>query len=194
MKKKLVLLALASMMVFQSAYAVNAEETEIETEAAAQDTEDSLELSLDMMTEDLYEGTWINFDGGFDLYLPSDWDVFELTDEDTENGITFSAASTADGLSVVTMKNQMEDGYTLDQLEEELAKVYGDVAYGHINEIPVICFETDSTLGVAFLDMDNYMYNVQVGLTSKDSDLDPILANILYSLSPTMTEEAETEN
>ena len=53
---------------------------------AAEDTETAddeiTELTMDMLDEAAYEGTWLSFEPGFDLYVPSNWDVLEISDED----------------------------------------------------------------------------------------------------------------
>lgn len=44
-------------------------------------------------TEDVadYEGTWVRFNDGFRLYLPSDWNTFVVTDEMRQDGILYQA-------------------------------------------------------------------------------------------------------
>ena len=53
-----------------------------------------------------FAGTWVPFEDGFKLYLPNDWDVYELSDEQTKQGVLFSAGDTSGvqnppGISVV---------------------------------------------------------------------------------------------
>ena len=42
-----------------------------------------------------YAGTWVPFEDGFKLYLPNDWDVYELSDEQTKQGVLFAAGDTS---------------------------------------------------------------------------------------------------
>ena len=62
---------------------------------AAEDTETAddeiTELTMDMLDEAAYEGTWLSFEPGFDLYVPSNWDVLEISDEDAADGVMFQA-------------------------------------------------------------------------------------------------------
>ncbi|MGN0997421.1 MAG: hypothetical protein ACI4PG_10985, partial [Candidatus Ventricola sp.] len=37
--------------------------------------------------EDLFDGAWVQFEDGFELYLPADWAVFETTEEMNAQGI-----------------------------------------------------------------------------------------------------------
>ena len=53
-----------------------------------------------------YAGTWVPFEDGFQLYLPSDWDVYNVTEEQSQQGVLYiagdsSGAETAPGISVV---------------------------------------------------------------------------------------------
>ena len=53
-----------------------------------------------------FAGTWVPFEDGFKLYLPNDWDVYELSDEQTKQGVLFAAGDTSGvqnppGISVV---------------------------------------------------------------------------------------------
>lgn len=76
-KKIMAMLCTAAMITGFSA-PVWAEETD-GTETAAEAT-DITELTLDMLEEAAYEGTWVSFEPGFDLYIPSNWNVLEVTD------------------------------------------------------------------------------------------------------------------
>ena len=82
-----------------------------------------------------YAGTWVPFQDGFRLYLPSDWTVYELSDEETQQGVLYlagdaSGAKNAPAISVVWAYSQGTDtleeladairqsGYTVDDLVE----------------------------------------------------------------------------
>lgn len=82
-----------------------------------------------------YAGTWVPFQDGFRLYLPSDWTVYDLSDEETQQGVLYlagdaSGAENAPAISVVWAYNQGTDtleeladairqsGYTVDDLVE----------------------------------------------------------------------------
>ena len=46
-------------------------------------------------TKASYSGTWVPFQDGFQLYLPSDWSTYELTQEDTDQGVLYIAGDTS---------------------------------------------------------------------------------------------------
>ena len=41
----------------------------------------------------LFEGTWVQFEGGFELYRPADWVEFEVTEVEKTQGIIYTAGS-----------------------------------------------------------------------------------------------------
>lgn len=189
MKKRLFALMLAGIMLHGSAGCVSAKETETVSEAA----EEVLEVTMDMLKEAAYKGTWLSFTGGFDLYLPSEWDVLEISEEDAEEGLMFHAVSLDEsGLSVVVMGTEIGTEFTLEMVKAELEeKGFTETVYRIFNDIPTVMFETETTAGVAFLDDEGMMYNVQVG-PSADEAFEAVADNIFYSLS--LTEEAEKED
>lgn len=187
-KKIMAMLCTAAMLTGSTlpVWAEDAAETE-DTAAADGYTE----LTMDMLEEQAYEGSWLSFEAGFDLYVPSDWDVVELKDEDKEQGIVFAAKAADDsGINMVVMANEVGTDYDDDKLVTELTDAgYTEIEKDSINTIKGVSFETESTYGFAFLDGQGYMYNVQVG--PKGDDTVPIAQNLLISLSPSENVEED---
>ena len=153
---------------------------------AAEDTETAddeiTELTMDMLDEAAYEGTWLSFEPGFDLYVPSNWDVLEISDEDEE------------GVNMVVTATDVGTEYDLHSMADELATEYEDVEKVCINGLYAVSFETESTYGIAFLeDAEGMMYNVQIG--PKSDDIQPIAETLFVSLIKTEdnVENAEAE-
>lgn len=67
---------MAGMMIFGGTMPVFAE---TETQSGS----DTIVWSYEDIDPELYEGEWMSFDYGFDLYLPTEWT--EASDEETEN-------------------------------------------------------------------------------------------------------------
>ncbi len=193
MKKRLFVLMLAGLMTFGSSACVFAAETE--TEAATEASSEEIpEITMDMMDADLYEGTWLSFAGGFDLYIPSDWDVLEISEEDQENGVMFQAKDPSDsGLNMIVTATDVGTDYDLQKIKAELEDAGNtDVELGIVNSIPAVSFTTEETYGIAFLDDAGIMYNVQMG--PKDiENAEAYVSNLVCSLSLTETAEGETE-
>ena len=180
--KKIMAMLCTAAMLTGSALPVWAEDA-AETEDTAAAADEYTELTMDMLEEQAYEGSWLSFEAGFDLYVPSDWDVVELKDEDKEQGIVFAAKAADDsGINMVVMANEVGTDYDDDKLVAEFTDAgYTEIEKDSINTIKGVSFETESTYGFAFLDGQGYMYNVQVG--PKGDDTVPIAQNLLISLS-----------
>lgn len=194
-KKVMAMLCAATMLTGATVPVWAAEEAE-DTETAAE-AADITELTLDMLEEAAYEGTWLSFEPGFDLYVPSDWNVLEVTDKDKEDGVMFIAQDpeSEDGTNMVVTGTDVGTEYDLDSMAQELIDAkYIDVEKVCINGIYAVSFETESTYGIAFLDdAEGIMYNVQVG--PKAEELQPTAETLFISLSKseenTAVEDAE---
>ena len=154
---------------------------------AAEDTETAddeiTELTMDMLDEAAYEGTWLSFEPGFDLYVPSNWDVLEISDEDAADGVMFQAQDpdSEEGVNMVVTATDVGTEYDLHSMADELATEYEDVEKVCINGLYAVSFETESTYGIAFLeDAEGMMYNVQIG--PKSDDIQPIAETLFVSL------------
>ena len=42
-----------------------------------------------------YKGVWVPFDDGFQLYLPADWNTYELSEEEINQGLLYAAGDTS---------------------------------------------------------------------------------------------------
>ena len=76
-KKIMAMVCTAAMISGASAPVWAADDTETAAEAA-----EVTEYTYDMLEKEAYEGTWLSFEPGFDLYVPSDWEVLEVSEED----------------------------------------------------------------------------------------------------------------
>ena len=186
--KKIMAMMCAAAMITGASVPVwaEAEETETATEAA-----EATEYTYDMLEKEAYEGTWISFEPGFDLYVPSDWEVLEISEEDqTENGLMFQAKAPDDsGDNMVVTATDVGKEYDVDKLAEEFAteETYTDIEKVTINGIEAVVFNTDVTYSLAFLDDNGIMYNVQMGeISDKNAE---IAQNLFISLRVTEAED-----
>lgn len=191
-KKSILALAIAAAMMVSPA-AVFADETEA--------TDEVVTFSYEDIDDTVYDGTWVSFIHGFDMYLPSDWDVVDpaTVDGAEDAGITFVAQSpeaNADGAnwSVVVAAVPDVDVESVEQIYDELSadETVSGQAYADLNGIGAVGFDiVDSDVtGVAFADDEGTLYTVQFA-PSSDEDFLPYMANMLMSISP--SEELETE-
>ena len=188
-KKAMAMMCVAAMLTGAAAPVWAADAT---TEESA-DASEYTELTMDMLDEAAYEGTWLSFEAGFDLYVPSDWDVLEVSDEDKADGLDFQANAPDDsGVNMVVTTTDVGKEYDVDKLVDEFTEAkYTEIEKVQINGIYAVSFETDSTYSLAFLDDQGYMYNVQIG--PKADDVEPIAQTLFISLSKTEENDEEAE-
>ena len=189
MRKRLAMLVLAAgmMMSFGTAGVMAEETTEAVTESGA-----DIVLSYEDIDASVYEGTWVSTGLGFDIYLPSDWDVLEVSEENAAKDIVYQAADSAKGWNVAISYSKGMN-VTADDIYARLKAGGYEYLYTlDLNGIPAVGFDLDEmkVSGVAFADTEGGMYTVQLG-PNDDKDFSPYAKNILMSISP--TEEAMTE-
>lgn len=183
-KKIMAMVCAAAMIGGVSAPVWATDDTETATEAA-----EVTEYTYDMLEKEAYEGTWLSFEPGFDLYVPSDWEVLEVSEEDQkEHGLMFQAKAPDDcGDNMVVTATDIGKDYDTDKMKTELEteETYTDIEKVIINGIEAVVFNTDVTYGLAFLDDDGIMYNVQMGELSDENA--EIAQNLFISLRVTET-------
>ena len=183
-EKIMAMVCAAAMIGGVSAPVWAADDTETAAEAA-----EVTEYTYDMLEKEAYEGTWLSFEPGFDLYVPSDWEVLEVSEEDQkEHGLMFQAKAPDDsGDNMVVTATDIGKDYDTDKMKAELEteETYTDIEKVIINGIEAVVFNTDVTYGLAFLDDDGIMYNVQMGELSDENA--EIAQNLFISLRVTET-------
>lgn len=196
MKKRVLALLMAGVMVMGCPVMAMAEEAAAETEMEGGEV---LAVDYSMIDETVYEGTWVSAFGVFDLYLPSDWEVLinaDLDAEAPEDGIYFQAAN-EDQTHSVAISCAAGDLTSLEDLAAYCVdQGFDEVAYAVVNDIPVVTYavltEGVQTIGLAALGDQGGIYNVTYGAVEGDADFEAIARNILCSFSATEY-EAETE-
>ena len=92
---------------------------------------------MDMMDEDLYDGTWVPFEAGFDLYLPTDWNVLEISEENAKNGMIFLVSPQENAEEAeAALSVQMNDtaGAELTDIAAEYEKAgFTGVGFANVN-------------------------------------------------------------
>ncbi len=172
-KKVMAMLCTAAMITGFSAPVWAEADAAEETEAA--EATEITELTIDMLEEAAYEGTWLTFEPGFDLYVPSNWNVLEVSEEDQADGVMFQALDpeSEDGVNLAVTATEVGTEYDLDSMAQELDEAgYIDVEKVSINGIFAVSFETESTYGIGFLDDTGIMYNVQIGPKERGASAD----------------------
>lgn len=135
-----------------------------------------------------FAGTWVPFEDGFKLYLPNDWDVYELSDEQTKQGVLFAAGDTSGvqnppGISVVWAYS--DGAQSLEELAADLTKGgYQVDDLVSINGIPCISYRVEESdySAIMFFHPTNKQYLFCVTRAGYASNTD-MICHILTSLS-----------
>ena len=137
-----------------------------------------------------FAGTWVPFEDGFKLYLPNDWDVYELSDEQTQQGVLFAAGDTfgvqnPPRISVVWVYS--DGAQSLEELAADLTQGgYQVDDLVSINGIPCISYrlEESDCSAIMFFHPTNKQYLFCVTGAGYAANTD-MICHILTSLSLT---------
>ena len=137
-----------------------------------------------------FAGTWVPFEDGFKLYLPNDWDVYELSDEQTQQGVLFAAGDTSGvqnppGISVVWAYS--DGAQSLEELAADLTQGgYQVDDLVSINGIPCISYrlEESDCSAIMFFHPTNKQYLFCATGAGYAANTD-MICHILTSLSLT---------
>lgn len=135
-----------------------------------------------------YEGTWVPFEDGFQLYLPSAWNTYELTEDQVNQGVLYLAgdASGADTAPAVSVVWAYSDGA---ETINDLATAIHQGGYQvddlvSINGIPCVSYrlEDGDCSAIMFFHPTNKDYVFCVTATQYTANVD-MICSILTSLS-----------
>ena len=137
-----------------------------------------------------FAGTWVPFEDGFKLYLPNDWDVYELSDEQTQQGVLFAAGDTSGvqnppRISVVWVYS--DGAQSLEELAADLTQGgYQVDDLVSINGIPCISYRVEESdcSAIMFFHPTNKQYLFCVTGAGYAANTD-MICHILTSLSLT---------
>lgn len=104
--------------------------------------------------EQAFDGTWVQFEDGFELYLPSEWLEIETTDEMLEAGIFYAVCSPDGAYTCQLAWSGLDDEMTLEEVQAELATIYPDAEIIATENVEMV-FYTDTendVMGCAALD------------------------------------------
>jgi len=104
--------------------------------------------------EDLYEGAWVQFEEGFELYLPADWYQFEVDEETLAGGISYVCGTEDLSRSMMLGWGALNKEYTLEELHAELVVDNPEAKIAQANGIGMVLTADmeNSQLVIAALD------------------------------------------
>ena len=137
-----------------------------------------------------YKGVWVPFDDGFQLYLPADWNTYELSEEGINQGLLYAAgdtsgSDTAPAVSVVWAKN--DGAENIEELASEIRQAgYPVDGIVSINGIPCVSYriEDGDCSEIMFFHPTDQQYILCITATQYTANVD-MICSILTSLSLT---------
>ncbi len=140
-----------------------------------------------VITVDLVEnGTWVAFDDyGFNVCLPSDWNVLEISEEAAEVGIIFSCQAPDSARSFTIAYNDLEAASDIETIAAGLAATYENVQVISINGIPYAAYEiaANDVTGIVALSQDGTALYQFVFYPASDSEFAPLALQIAASIN-----------
>ncbi|HNW87754.1 MAG TPA: hypothetical protein PLP25_10840 [Candidatus Limiplasma sp.] len=173
MKKTLVLI-LTLMLCLLAGGAV----AETATEAPANDNA--------VQVSPVENGTVVPFtDHNFQITLPSDWNVLEVTDDQASAGIIFSCANPEATRSFNIAFSQFDTATDLNAVATELAATYQNVQMLTINDIPFVSYDVpaNSVTGIATLNADGTGFYQFLFYPNTDADYSTLALQIAASIN-----------
>lgn len=87
----------------------------------------------------LFEGTWVQFEGGFEIYCPVDWVEYEVTEEEKAQGIIYTAGSGDETRLMQLGWYALPQEVTIDAMQAALAQSFVIVEKVKVNGIDLLC-------------------------------------------------------
>lgn len=161
---------------------IGGDETEMKTSAEPE------EYTFDESKSD-YEGTWVSFADAYQVYLPSYWDYYYLTEQEKQEGILYKAEGEAEDIAVIINYSVIGNGTEEDLLtNEEVAENFRRAGYREVKQVvingitSVTCSIPDEDISLtAFLNEErNRLYLVMVNTDEETSMhyIEPILHSV----------------
>jgi len=130
---------------------------------------------------------WYQYDAGFEIMIPSDWDQYEVPEEFAAEGI-FDIFASADGSVVVqTAWIALEAPTTIQELQAAFASAYPDAEVIEFNGIEFLLYtdEANETMVISALDgvdLGVYMFTFTGMTTDADVEIATAIATSIRNI------------
>lgn len=134
--------------------------------------------------EFLYDGAWVRFEDGFEIYLPADWYEFELTAEQNAQGFFYAAGTEDFSRSCLMAWQPLEADCTIEEAHAALATEYSDAAIVEVNGIGLIACTNaaDNQMVIVALDATEPGMYMFIFTPADDEDFQNLAALIAASI------------
>ena len=118
-----------------------------------------------------------------EFYIPADWEAAELTDEETEAGYVFAAASADEANQLIITYQALDAAKTAEEVQPGLAEVYPTATVMDLNGTSVVAFHDadEDVLGIVVMDTVDPGYYIFMFTPASDADFLPVADAIAAS-------------
>ena len=100
----------------------------------------SIAVAEEVAIEDLYDGSWVQFEDGFEIYLPNDWYSFECTEEMNAQGIFYVAGTEDMSYSCTLAWKALDAEISIEDLQAQMVQTYPDAEVVEVNGVALIAY------------------------------------------------------
>ena len=120
---------------------------------------------------------------GFQFYIPADWEIGELTDEEIAEGYAFVASSADESQVLVLTYTALDAAITAEELQPGLVEVYPTATVMDLNGTSVVAFHDadEDVLGIVVMDTVDAGYYIFMFTPASDADFLPVADAIAAS-------------
>lgn len=111
-------------------------------------------VAEEIVYEEIFDGSWVQFEEGFELYLPNDWLVLEASEEELAAGIAFSVCSPDGAYYMALAWNGLEAELTIDELQAALVEAGYPVEPVEVNGLALLVMGDAENDTLSFIGMD----------------------------------------
>lgn len=149
------------------------------------------EVQQSYTVEITFDGSYVPFEeDGFQIYLPNEWVVYEITPEWEEQGI-FYATGSEDGTKTMMLSVMDSESQEINALAEEMSASFTGVEIITINDIGFVTYDINESnaSGMVALNENGYVYNF-VFYPADDEEYMALAMQIMASIQnlPAVTE------
>lgn len=115
----------------------------------------SAEESEIVAAELLYEGVWVQFEDGFEFYIPADWyQIAEIPQEYIEMGAFYSACTEDMAYNMTVEWHPLDEGTTLEDVHASVIENFNAAEIVEVNGLPLVTYANLENNQLIFIGMD----------------------------------------
>lgn len=144
----------------------------------------SIAVAEEVAIEDLYDGSWVQFEDGFEIYLPNDWYSFECTEEMNAQGIFYVAGTEDMSYSCTLAWKALDAEISIEDLQAQMVQTYPDAEVVEVNGVGLITYvdSENNLLNCVAMDAAEPGFYLFAFSPADDADFQMVAAAIASSI------------